>query len=65
MKNKDDRAKEIAELRRQAEEIARKEAAQSSEDLESLSPEGIRQTLHELRVHQIELEMQTPNPALV
>jgi PAS domain S-box-containing protein len=46
------------ELRRQAEEIARKEAAPSSEDLESRSPEGIRQTLHELRVHQLELEMQ-------
>jgi len=58
MKSKDDRPEPAAELRRQAEEIARKEAAQSSEDLESLSPEGIRQTLHELRVHQIELEMQ-------
>ncbi|MGE5531846.1 MAG: PAS domain S-box protein, partial [Bacteroidota bacterium] len=46
------------ELRQQAEEIARKEAAPSSEDLESRSPEGTRQTLHELRVHQIELEMQ-------
>ena len=30
----------------------------SSEDLESLSPEGIRQPLHELRVHQIELKVQ-------
>ncbi len=58
MKSKDDRPEPAAELRRQAEEIARKEAAQSSEDLESLSPEGIRQKLHELRVHQIELEVQ-------
>ena len=31
--------------------------AQSSEDLEALSPEETRQTLHELRVHQIELEI--------
>ncbi len=58
MKSQDDRPRPAAELRRQAEEMARKEAAQSSENLESRSPEGIRQTLHELRVHQIELEMQ-------
>ena len=42
------------DLRRQAEE----KAAQSPENLESLSPEETQQTLHELRVHQIELEMQ-------
>jgi PAS domain S-box-containing protein len=54
-------------LRRRAEEIARKQAAQSpraetgttsSENPEALSPEKTRKTLHELRVHQIELEMQ-------
>lgn len=45
-------------LRRQAEQIAREKAAQSPQDLEALSPEKIRQTLHELQVHQIELEMQ-------
>ena len=45
-------------LRRQAEEVARVNAAQSVEDLETLSPEAARQMLHELRVHQIELEMQ-------
>jgi len=45
-------------LRRQAEEIARANAAQSVENLEMLSPEAARQMLHELRVHQIELEMQ-------
>ena len=45
-------------LRRQAEEIARANAAQSVENLETLSPEAARQMLHELRVHQIELEMQ-------
>ena len=45
-------------LRRQAEEIARANGARSPEDLAALSPEEVRQALHELRVHQIELEMQ-------
>lgn len=45
-------------LRRGAEEIARSEAAQVPEALEAVSPEAARQMLHELRVHQIELEMQ-------
>jgi PAS domain S-box-containing protein len=58
MTSRDDRPEQAAELRRRAEEIAREKAAQSPEDLEALSPEETRQTLHELRVHQIELEMQ-------
>ena len=41
-------------LRRQAEE----KAAKMTENQEALSPEETRQMLHELRVHQIELEMQ-------
>ena len=45
-------------LREQAEAIAREQSAQSPEDLEALSPEDTRRTLHELRVHQIELEIQ-------
>ena len=45
-------------LRRQAEKIFRKKTAASPENLETLSPEEIRRTFHELRVHQIELEMQ-------
>jgi len=45
-------------LRQRAEAIFREKAAQSLEHLEALSPEATRQTLHELRVHQIELEMQ-------
>ena len=45
-------------LRKRAEEIARGKAARSSKVLAALSPEETRQTLHELRVHQIELEMQ-------
>ena len=70
MKNKANRAQQAAPsttdehprsrqaLRRQAEAMARKRAAQSPENLEALSPEETRHTLHELRVHQIELEMQ-------
>jgi len=45
-------------LRQQAEAIARADAAQSPESLESLSLEATSKMLHELRVHQIELEMQ-------
>src|SRR5512141_3521601 len=40
------------------EEKARNEAAHAPKDLEALSPEEARLLLHELRVHQIELEMQ-------
>ncbi|MFH1970058.1 MAG: PAS domain S-box protein [Verrucomicrobiota bacterium] len=43
------------DLRKRAEEKARD---MGHENLESLSPEEIWQALHELRVHQIELEMQ-------
>jgi PAS domain S-box-containing protein len=46
------------ELRRQVENMVLKKAAQSSQDFESLSPEETRRMLHELQVHQIELEMQ-------
>ncbi|MDO9109346.1 MAG: PAS domain S-box protein, partial [Desulfatirhabdiaceae bacterium] len=45
-------------LRRQAEEIVRKKGKMSTENLNALSLKEIRQTLHELQVHQIELEMQ-------
>ena len=45
-------------LRRRAEEIFLEKTAASPENLEALSPKEIRWTLHELRVHQIELEMQ-------
>ena len=48
----------VAELRRRAEELARGEAARTPENLEALSPEATRRLLHELEVHQIELEMQ-------
>ncbi|MBK9965050.1 MAG: PAS domain S-box protein [Holophagales bacterium] len=67
MAEKDDRHGVSAELRRQAEEFARTGAGPSPEglaslegleNLEAISPEATRQTLHELQVHQIELEMQ-------
>jgi PAS domain S-box-containing protein len=58
MNHKDDQSEQAAKLRRQAEEIARGKEARSPEDLVACSPVEIRQTLHELRVHQIELEMQ-------
>jgi PAS domain S-box-containing protein len=47
-----------AALRLQAEAAARARAEWAPEHLEALSPEAARRTLHELRVHQIELEMQ-------
>jgi PAS domain S-box-containing protein len=49
---------DAANLRRQAEEKARARAALTPDPSEALSPEETRQTLHELRVHKIELEMQ-------
>jgi diguanylate cyclase (GGDEF)-like protein/PAS domain S-box-containing protein len=45
-------------LRRQAEEIARATTTPSPEHLAAMAPEKARQILHELRVHQIELELQ-------
>ncbi len=45
-------------LRRQAEDIIREKVASSAKKLEPLLPDDVRQTLHELQVHQIELEMQ-------
>ena len=44
-------------LRRRAEERIRADASPIDADLESLSAEEARRLLHELRVHQIELEM--------
>ena len=45
-------------LRRQAEEMARKKGPLLQEHPQALSPEETRRMLHELRVHQLELEMQ-------
>jgi len=45
-------------MRDHAKKIALENATMSLENLKALSPEEIRQTLYELSVHQIELEMQ-------
>lgn len=45
-------------LRKRAEEIALENEAQPRINREAYSPEAMRQTIHELRVHQIELDMQ-------
>jgi PAS domain S-box-containing protein len=66
MKNQDNRSKEAVDssagsgqdLRQRAEALARERAVRTPEDSAALSPEEVRKTIHELRVHQIELEMQ-------
>lgn len=59
MKNRDNRTTDdAAELRRRAEKIAREKTSQSAENPETLSSAETRRMLHELHVHQIELEMQ-------
>lgn len=58
MTSKGSRPEDASELRRQAEKTIREKAGRMPENQEALSPEETRQTLHELQVHQIELEMQ-------
>jgi PAS domain S-box-containing protein len=65
MKNNDKGSEKAApsanpgrDLRRQAEKIVRQKKDLSTENIGSLSLEQTRQALHELQVHQIELEMQ-------
>ncbi len=53
-----DRPFNAAELRDRAEARARQDTARSPEDLLSLPSDEGRRVLHELRVHQIELELQ-------
>jgi diguanylate cyclase (GGDEF)-like protein/PAS domain S-box-containing protein len=45
-------------LRQRAEKTLLKQVVQSQGNLDALSPEATQRALHELRVHQIELEMQ-------
>ena len=47
-----------AEIRKRAEELAQQETSPFPKDVEALPPQEIRQAFHELRVHQIQLEMQ-------
>jgi len=58
MARKNLRTSEAIELRKKAEKIAGKNDCQSPAITGSLSPEETLRTLHELHVHQIELEMQ-------
>jgi PAS domain S-box-containing protein len=58
MHNLDEVYENAARLRWRAEELARGKGLAPHENVEALSPRDMRQTLHELRVHQIELEMQ-------
>jgi len=45
-------------LRKRAETLATERDSEAPENLDAMSPENARRVLHELRVHQIELEMQ-------
>ena len=58
MPHQDDRPLTPSDLRRRAEAQALERADLASEDLECMTVEARRQVIHELRVHQIELEMQ-------
>ena len=58
MTEKKTRSNQATDLRKHAEDVVRKQAIKSPEGLDGLSLEETRQALYELRVHQIELEMQ-------
>ena len=58
MKDKNYQHSDNKELRKKAEDILAKKEEKQLEDLESMSSEEMRQILHELQVHQIELEIQ-------
>jgi len=49
---------QAAALRRRAEELALARVTDLDDDIEACSPADLRRIFHELRVHQIELEMQ-------
>ena len=51
-------AGDMAVLRQKAEKIARDKAGKVPENLNALSPADVQRALHNLRVHQIELELQ-------
>ncbi len=58
MDKNDIRPSTTDQLRQRAEERANVKAASVPEQVEALSPEEMQQVLHELQVHQIELEIQ-------
>jgi PAS domain S-box-containing protein len=58
MDRKENKLRDEVELRSKAEEISREQAVHQQENLEAQSLEEVRRILHELQVHEIELEMQ-------
>ena len=58
MTKKETNSGRVSDLRKQAEKINRGKASQSPENIDKMSPAQIKRTLHELRVHQIELDVQ-------
>ena len=58
MTSMDNRLKQSAELRNRAEKILQEKLVQSPEHVKAKSLDELRQILHDLQVHQIELEMQ-------
>ncbi|MBF0230458.1 MAG: PAS domain S-box protein [Desulfamplus sp.] len=48
----------VLKLRQHAEDILKEESIQPVDNIKSLSDEEIKRTIHELQVHQLELEMQ-------
>ncbi|MBF0378713.1 MAG: PAS domain-containing protein [Desulfamplus sp.] len=48
----------VSTLRQNAEDILKEQSIEALDNIKSLSYEEIKRTIHELRVHQIELEMQ-------
>jgi|GEM_PF-724267 len=58
MSQKKDHPGDLSELRKWAEEIAGRKAGDESKNLEARSSGEIEEMFHELRVHQIELELQ-------
>ena len=58
VKNSKSSTLQATELRRQAKKFTREKTAQSPENIDKMTPAQIKRTLQELRVHQIELELQ-------
>lgn len=58
MTNQDNQPIDPADFRQKAEALARERTTRTQEDSAALLPEDIRKKLHELQVHQIELELQ-------
>ncbi|MBF0230427.1 MAG: hypothetical protein HQK63_12715, partial [Desulfamplus sp.] len=58
MDNNNSSPEQVSKLRQKAEDIFKKQSLQSAYNTASFSPEDLQKTIHELQIHQIELEMQ-------